>query len=59
LDSVDSPLAAAIREGLDNNRLPCKTAWEIADRFNLPRITVSAACETLGIKIKNCQIGAF
>ncbi|MFP4532682.1 MAG: hypothetical protein ACLFNS_08360 [Desulfobacterales bacterium] len=59
LASVDSELAEAIREGLVNDRLPCKTAWEIAERFDVPRMTVSAACETLGIKIKPCQIGAF
>jgi len=59
LASVDAELADAIREGLVNDRLPCQTIWEIAERFNIPRMTVSAACETLGIKIKPCQIGAF
>ena len=59
LASVNAELAEAIREGLVNDRLPCKTAWEIAERFDVPRMTVSAACETLGIKIKPCQIGAF
>jgi len=59
LASVDAELADAIREGLVNDRLPCQTVWEIAERFNIPRMTVSAACETLGIKIKPCQIGAF
>ena len=59
LASVDAELADAIREGLVNDRLPCKTAWAIAERFNIPKMRVSAACETLGIKIKPCQIGAF
>ncbi len=59
LESVDASLAAAIRKGLDDNRLPCKTAWEIADCLNISRMTISAACETLGVKIKSCQIGAF
>lgn len=59
LETVDGALADAIREGLVNDRLPCQTAWEIAERFNIPRMRVSAACETLGIKIKPCQIGAF
>lgn len=59
LASVEGGLADAIRGGLVNERLPCKTAWEIAERFDVPRMTVSAACETLGIKIKPCQIGAF
>lgn len=59
LESVDASLAAAIRQGLDDNRLPCKTAWEIAERFKIPRMAVGAACESLGVKIKRCQIGAF
>ncbi len=59
LESVDADLAAAIQAGMANNRLPCRNAWEIADRFHLPRMTVSAACETLGVKIKPCQLGAF
>ena len=59
LASVDAELEDAIREGLVNDRLPCKTAWEIAERFNIPKMRISAACETLGIKIKPCQIGAF
>lgn len=59
LASVDAELADVIRAGLVNDRLPCQTAWEIAERLNIPRMRVSAACETLGIKIKPCQIGAF
>jgi hypothetical protein len=59
LASVDAALGDAIREELVNDRLPCKTAWEVAERFNIPKMRVSAACETLGIKIKPCQIGAF
>lgn len=59
LDAVDADLAAAIRAGMENDRLPCRNAWEIADRLQLPRMTVSAACETLGVKIKPCQLGAF
>lgn len=59
LESVDGDLEAAIRRGLVNGRLSCKRAWEIADSLNISRMRVSAACESLGIKIKPCQIGAF
>jgi hypothetical protein len=58
-ESVSPELANAIRAGLENGRLSCKTAWEIAKRFNLKKMQVSAACDTLGIKIKPCQLGAF
>jgi hypothetical protein len=56
---VDPDLEAAIRRGLENGRLPCRTAWELAQSFNVSRMGVSAACEALGIKIKPCQLGAF
>jgi hypothetical protein len=52
-------LAAAIQEKLQNGRLACSQAWDLAITFNLPRMAVSAACEALGVKIKPCQLGAF
>jgi hypothetical protein len=56
----DAPeVAAAIQAALENERLPCRAAWEIAERFKLRKMVVSGACEALGIKIKPCQLGAF
>lgn len=59
LEEVDPRLASAIREGLVGNRLPCRTAWDIAEAFQLEKMAVSAACETLKVKIRPCQLGAF
>ena len=56
---IDPELSDAIRRGLFGDRLPCRNAWEIAARFGVPRMTVSGACEAIGIKIKPCQLGAF
>lgn len=56
---MDPELTDAIRRGLINNRLPCRNAWEIADRFTVSKMAVSSVCEALGIKIKPCQLGAF
>ena len=58
-DSVSNDLEQALRGGTVDDRLPCKTAWTIAHRFKLPKLAVGRACETLGIKIKPCQLGAF
>jgi hypothetical protein len=55
----DPGLGDAIRGGLVKDRLPCKTAWDIAASFGLSKMVVSGACEALGIKIKPCQLGAF
>jgi hypothetical protein len=59
LSELDADLSSAIREGLEGGRLPCRAAWRIADERGLDRMTVSAACERLEIKIKPCQLGAF
>jgi hypothetical protein len=58
-DSVSSALEDAIRKALINGRLPCVAAWNIAERLDLGKLSVSSACETLGIKISPCQLGAF
>lgn len=52
-------LEEAIRMALVAKKLSCRAAWDIAHRFDLPKMTVSAACEALEIKIKPCQLGAF
>lgn len=56
---VNPELKDAILNARINGNLSCKSAWEIARNFNIPKMTVSGACETLNIKIKPCQLGAF
>jgi len=58
-ETVSEELEKAVRDGLVNGRLPCAIAWEISERFNIPKMNMSSACETLRIKIKPCQLGAF
>ena len=55
----NSQMEEAIREALIDEMLTCNQAWRIASRFNVSKMTVSAACEALDIKIKPCQLGAF
>ncbi|MHB8137050.1 MAG: hypothetical protein ACYDGO_01510 [Smithellaceae bacterium] len=57
--TVTPALEADIRIALVDNRLPCAAAWKIADKLEIKRIEVCAACEKLKIKIKPCQLGAF
>jgi hypothetical protein len=58
-DRIAPDLEKAIRSGLIDGRLPCLTAWEIADGRGIARMDVSSACEKLKIRIKPCQLGAF
>ena len=52
-------MEAAIRNALEDGRLACRAAWDIADQYKVPKMAVSGACEYFGIKIKPCQLGAF
>lgn len=56
---VDPTLSGEIQAALENGRLRCKTAWEIAERLQVKRLTVAEACEALKIKVSDCQLGAF
>ena len=57
--SIKEDVKNAISDSLAQGRLSCKKAWDIAHRFHVGKMTVSGACEALGIKINDCQLGAF
>ena len=59
IETVSEELERAIRESLTNGRIPCRSLWDIAKRFKIKRMDASSACETLKVKIKPCQLGAF
>jgi hypothetical protein len=48
-------LAGAAPEG----RIDCLSCWEIARSLEMGKMAVADACEHLGLKVRNCQIGAF
>lgn len=56
---VSDELRQAVLQHLENKKLPCRNAFKIAKQLNLRKMDVSGACETLNIKIKPCQLGAF
>jgi hypothetical protein len=58
-ESVAPELEQAIREGLVLGRLPCAVAWAIAARFGMPKLHVANAAEKLGLRLGQCQLGAF
>jgi hypothetical protein len=59
IDAVSPEVKKAVQDMLVHGRLPCAAAWEIGAKFGMPRLDVSSACESMGIKIKPCQLGAF
>ncbi len=58
-DNVTPKMESAIRERLVEDRLPCRDSWEIAEKMDCAKLSVSSACEYLKIKISQCQLGAF
>ncbi|RTZ99150.1 MAG: hypothetical protein DSY90_01865 [Deltaproteobacteria bacterium] len=57
--TASDALESALRPVVTDNRVPCVECWKIADRMDLSRMDVAAACEGLKIKITPCQLGAF
>jgi len=58
-ERVPPDLEKAIRGALVNDRLPCASAWALAEKRRLKKMDISSACEALGIKIRPCQLGTF
>ena len=58
-DSVSGEMKRAIEETAENGKVTCAALLMIADRLGTKRKEVSAACETLKIKIRKCQLGTF
>lgn len=56
---IPPELKQEITSSLEDEKLSCKAAWEIAKKLNIARTKVAATCEALNIKIKPCQLGAF
>jgi len=59
VERVPKTLENAILEQLEDGRLSCKAAWDLAEKLSIKKMGVSSACETLKIKIAPCQLGAF
>lgn len=56
---IPPELKTAIETRLDDGKLTCKSAWEIATEIKIGKMSISNACEGMKIKIKPCQLGAF
>ena len=58
-DSVSVEIKNALEKATVNGMVTCAALWTIADQLGVKRKVVSAACETLRLKIRSCQLGAF
>ncbi len=55
----ESSLAAAIEKYTAVGSIDCLGLWKAADETGCSRMQAAAFCENKGIKISNCQLGAF
>jgi hypothetical protein len=58
-DSVSVEIKSALEKAAVNGMVTCAALWTIADQLGVKRKIVSAACETLRLKIRSCQLGTF
>ena len=58
-DSVPVEIKSAIEKAAVNGTVACAALWRIADQLSVKRKVVSAACDTLRLKIRPCQLGTF
>ena len=48
-----------IRASLVNGKLPCPTAFKIANQLKVSIKEIGEACNELDVKISSCQLGCF
>lgn len=58
-ENPEPDIEKAVTDAVEEGKISCKTAWDIAARLNVSKLTVSNVCEAKKLKIKSCQLGAF
>lgn len=56
---VDEKIAKAVRSRVQEGRLPCASAFEIAQELSIQPIEVGHTADLLEIRISKCQLGLF
>lgn len=58
-EQVEADVQKSIQNHAVEGRLACEDAWHLAGEYRMPKLVMANACESLGIRIKPCQLGAF
>ena len=59
LESPDEKIMEQITCLKVSDRLSCENAFKIAKEFKVSPIEVGSVSQTMGVKIKDCRLGAF
>jgi hypothetical protein len=58
-DSVSVEIKSALDKAAENGSVTCSALWRVAEKLGAKRKVVAAACDTLKLKIRECQLGVF
>jgi hypothetical protein len=58
-NSVSLEMKSALEKAAENGVITCAALWRIAGQIGARRKALSAACDTLKLKIRACQLGVF
>ncbi len=58
-DTLDKKTEDSIRQNLTGGKIPCETAWRIAEELKMKKTDIASACDKMNVKISACQLGAF
>jgi hypothetical protein len=59
MEPLPEALARALSQAATDGSIPCLKLWQIAKEHGLSRHEVGNAADTLGLRIKPCQLGCF
>lgn len=56
---MDEKLMQALRDRLEDGRLPCNQAFAVAQTLGIDPLTVGMTANEAGIRVSRCQLGLF
>ena len=55
----DAVIRKAFAESGVGSELPCPKAFEISEKYGIPKLEIARYCNKNRIKIRKCQLGCF
>lgn len=57
--AVPEGLTAALLVAREQSGISCAQLWREAERFGVPRLVAGELADRLGLKVRDCDLGAF
>ena len=55
----DALIKKALDESGITSELPCPKAFEISEKYGIPKMEIARYCNRHKVKIRKCQLGCF